>query len=126
MEKVQKWRSALSQVGSCSGWDLNSYLEGNESTFIKKIVKEVQLTLAQGNILLLDKEEAKLKEKEQGNIENMKVAALALEKGDEKMKDDLQKQMEILKEEATNLSVERANLDIHRSLLSEDLTALLR
>ncbi|XP_059429149.1 disease resistance protein RPV1-like [Corylus avellana] len=41
MEKVQRWRAALTEAANCSGWDLESVANGYESRFIKEIVEEV-------------------------------------------------------------------------------------
>ncbi|XP_062171815.1 disease resistance protein RPV1-like isoform X3 [Alnus glutinosa] len=41
MERVQRWRAALTEVANCSGWDLNNIADGYESRFIKEIVEEV-------------------------------------------------------------------------------------
>ncbi|XP_062173051.1 disease resistance protein RPV1-like isoform X2 [Alnus glutinosa] len=41
MERVQRWRVALTEAANCSGWDLESVADGYESRFIKNIVEEV-------------------------------------------------------------------------------------
>uniref|UniRef100_A0A2N9HHX6 TIR domain-containing protein n=1 Tax=Fagus sylvatica TaxID=28930 RepID=A0A2N9HHX6_FAGSY len=41
MEKVQKWRAALTEAANLSGWDLQSLANGCESRFIEKIVEDV-------------------------------------------------------------------------------------
>ncbi|XP_062171819.1 disease resistance protein RPV1-like [Alnus glutinosa] len=41
MERVRRWRAALTEAASCSGWDLNNVANGYESRFIKVIVEEV-------------------------------------------------------------------------------------
>ncbi|XP_035541451.1 disease resistance protein RUN1-like [Juglans regia] len=41
MERVQRWRAALTEAANCSGWDLLSVANGYESNFIEKIVEDV-------------------------------------------------------------------------------------
>ncbi|XP_062171829.1 disease resistance protein RPV1-like isoform X1 [Alnus glutinosa] len=41
MERVQRWRAALTEAADCSGWDLKSVANGYESKFIEMIVQEV-------------------------------------------------------------------------------------
>ncbi|XP_059431231.1 disease resistance protein RUN1-like isoform X2 [Corylus avellana] len=41
MERVQRWRVALTEAANCSGWNLESLANGYESSFIEKIVTQV-------------------------------------------------------------------------------------
>ncbi|KAB1228347.1 TMV resistance protein N [Morella rubra] len=43
MERVQRWRAALTEAADLSGWDLESVANGYESRFIEEIVEEVLL-----------------------------------------------------------------------------------
>ncbi|KAJ9562979.1 LOW QUALITY PROTEIN: hypothetical protein OSB04_008139 [Centaurea solstitialis] len=44
-EAAQKWRDALEQAASFSGWDLETIANGHEAEFIKLVVKEISLKL---------------------------------------------------------------------------------
>ncbi|KAJ9551400.1 hypothetical protein OSB04_015445 [Centaurea solstitialis] len=44
-ETAQKWRDALEQAASFSGWDLETIANGHEAEFIKLVVKEISLKL---------------------------------------------------------------------------------
>ncbi|XP_022722640.1 TMV resistance protein N-like [Durio zibethinus] len=41
MERIKKWREALTEAGNLSGWDLRNVTNGYESRFIQEIVKDV-------------------------------------------------------------------------------------
>ncbi|XP_022722182.1 TMV resistance protein N-like [Durio zibethinus] len=41
MERIKKWREALTEAGNLSGWDLQNMANGYESRFIEKIVEDV-------------------------------------------------------------------------------------
>ncbi|KAM7497388.1 hypothetical protein LguiA_021802 [Lonicera macranthoides] len=41
MEKIKRWRSALTEVADLVGLDLQNQVDGHESTFIKKIIKVI-------------------------------------------------------------------------------------
>ncbi|KAK9273227.1 hypothetical protein L1049_018034 [Liquidambar formosana] len=41
MDKVLRWRAALTQAANLSGWDLTSAEDGYEAKIVKKIVKEI-------------------------------------------------------------------------------------
>ncbi|XP_035540857.1 disease resistance protein RPV1-like [Juglans regia] len=41
MERVQRWRKALTEATDCAGWDLDGIANGYESNFIDQIVEEV-------------------------------------------------------------------------------------
>ncbi|XP_042956563.1 disease resistance protein RUN1-like [Carya illinoinensis] len=41
MERVKRWRAALTEAANCSGWDLLSVANGYEANFIEKIVEDV-------------------------------------------------------------------------------------
>ncbi|KAM5575056.1 disease resistance protein RPV1 [Rosa sericea] len=41
MEKVLKWRAALTEAANLSGWDLSNTADGHEAKFITKIVAEI-------------------------------------------------------------------------------------
>ncbi|KAB1218978.1 TMV resistance protein N [Morella rubra] len=41
MERLQKWRAALTEAANIAGWDLQNLANGYESKFIEKIVEEV-------------------------------------------------------------------------------------
>ncbi|XP_024963047.1 TMV resistance protein N-like [Cynara cardunculus var. scolymus] len=44
-EATQKWREALVEATSFSGWDLMTIADGQEAEFIKKVVKEISIKL---------------------------------------------------------------------------------
>ncbi|XP_022722530.1 TMV resistance protein N-like [Durio zibethinus] len=41
MERIKKWRKALTEAGNLSGWDLRNMANGYESKFIQEIVDDV-------------------------------------------------------------------------------------
>ncbi|XP_021813532.1 TMV resistance protein N-like [Prunus avium] len=41
MDKVLRWRSALTEAATLSGWDLRNTADGHEAKFIKKIIDEI-------------------------------------------------------------------------------------
>ncbi|CAK9153727.1 unnamed protein product [Ilex paraguariensis] len=41
IEKVERWRDALTEAGNLSGWDLQNVANGHEAKFIQKIVEDV-------------------------------------------------------------------------------------
>uniref|UniRef100_A0A6N2MNS9 TIR domain-containing protein n=1 Tax=Salix viminalis TaxID=40686 RepID=A0A6N2MNS9_SALVM len=45
MEKVNRWREALTQAANLSGWGLNNETNGNEAEFIKRVVNDVACKL---------------------------------------------------------------------------------
>ncbi|XP_019053234.1 PREDICTED: TMV resistance protein N-like isoform X2 [Nelumbo nucifera] len=47
MEKVKRWRSALTEAANLSGWDLRYLAKGHEAKFVHKIVEEVFTKLIQ-------------------------------------------------------------------------------
>lgn len=44
--EVRRWRAALTEAASLSGWDLRQFADGHEGKFIKKIVERIQSELS--------------------------------------------------------------------------------
>ncbi|KAJ9565562.1 hypothetical protein OSB04_001528 [Centaurea solstitialis] len=54
-EDVGKWREALKEAANLVGWELKRTVDGNEATFIQKIVEEISLELRSNNFSVDEK-----------------------------------------------------------------------
>lgn len=46
LERVEKWKAALTEAANLSGWDLDEAPRGQEPKFIQKIVEEIAIKLS--------------------------------------------------------------------------------
>ncbi|KAM7469904.1 hypothetical protein LguiA_008087 [Lonicera macranthoides] len=51
MEKIERWRSALTEVGYLNGLHLKNHVDGHESKFIEEIIKIISDKLIQSTVL---------------------------------------------------------------------------
>ncbi|KAL5575041.1 hypothetical protein UlMin_016740, partial [Ulmus minor] len=52
LDRVFRWREALTEAANLSGWDLRNFLNGHEAKFIKEIVKSVSKELNCTNLFV--------------------------------------------------------------------------